>query len=184
MHYRIIILTGVSGCGKDTLLNMVLNEYQNQLTRIITYTTRPKRETDSDKDIYYFISEKEFKNKIKQGFFFEYEITHGHFYGTSNNSINQNDNLISRMDIRGALNVKKHFPNSLVILINTPLKDISERLIKRGESESKIKIRLQTAVRELKSIKNADIVIDNLDNQIDKAYANLKKAIDNFLSIS
>lgn len=184
MKKKIIIICGVSGSGKDTLIKMLLEDSALNLKKVITFSSRPGNRDDDIRDkIYNFISLKKFEKKIQENFFFEHEKTHGYYYGTPRNAFDKPGNYILQIDIRGALNVKKTFPETLIVFIDVPIKQIIGRLKARGESKENIKIRLQTARRELRQKNNANLIINNLNGQINKAYEDLKKTVAKYLSI-
>lgn len=181
---KIVIICGPSTSGKNTIIESFFKDPKYNFKRIVTNTTRPKRVDDLEGKIYNFLSEKEFKNKIENGSLLEYESIHGYLYGTSVDSFTEEGTYLMQSDIRGAINIKKHFPQTLIIFINLPEKQIIARLHKRGETSENIKIRLQTAKNEIKMKDQADIIITNLDGKLNESILNIKKTIDKFLQIS
>lgn len=180
---KIIVICGPSGSGKNTLISALLDDPKYDFQKIVTFTSRPNTRGEVEGKDYYFIGSNEFEEKIKQGFFLEHERTHNYYYGTPKNAFSRLGNYLAHLDIRGGISIRNAHRKSLIIFINTPIKQIINRLQNRSESDAEIKIRLKTAERELKMMDEADVVIDNLDGQIYEAYANLKIAIDKFLSI-
>lgn len=180
---KIVIICGVSGSGKNTMISRLLSESTFNFKKIVTYTTRSRSRPNEIKgEDYHFLSETKFKNLIDNNYFLEYEITHNCYYGTPRNSLTKPGNYLMHLDIRGGISIKKIFPDTLIVFIDTPRDQIISRLKKRRESKESIETRLKTADRELTMMASADVVIINNDGQLDIAYLNLKKAIENFLS--
>ena len=168
---KFIIISGPSGVGKGTIYNKLINELNAWYS--VSTTTRSPREGEIDGVNYFFISRDVFEEKIKNGEFLEYNLYNGNYYGTSKESvlakINQGINVFSEIDVNGAKNIKKLFPDALLIYIAPPsIDDLKERLIGRGtESIDKIEARLKIAEDELKQIDFYDYVVVN--DEIDKA---------------
>jgi len=180
---KIIIICGPSASGKNTIIDSLLNKPEYNFITVVTNTSRPKRPTDVDGKIYNFLSEKEFLSKIKIGFFIEYENTHGYLYGTSRYSFSKPGTYLMQSDIRGALSIKKVYPDILIIFINLPVSQIIKRLEDRGASESSIKTRLETAKREIAMKSKADVIVNNYDGKYKKALDTVQQAIDKYIAI-
>jgi guanylate kinase len=168
MEKRIFILAGPSGSGKNTILKKLLGIKNLNLSRVVTCTARPKREDEEEGVDHFFVSKDEFIEKIDAGDFFEYENVHGHLYGILKSSFKKNKNYLLEIDIRGALSVKKLFPNAKIIFIDSSKKSLILRLQKRGESVDSISTRMKTAEKEWHFIDQADVVIENKDNRVDQ----------------
>lgn len=174
MKGKFIVVSGPSGVGKGTICNRLINELNAWYS--VSTTTRNPRVGEIDGINYFFISRDEFEEKIKNGEFLEYNLYNGNYYGTSKeiviNKINQGINVFSEIDVNGARNIKKIFPDALLIYIAPPsIDDLRERLIGRGtESIDKINERLKIAEEELKQVDFYDYVVvnDDLDKAIDE----------------
>jgi len=166
---NIFILVGPSGSGKNSILKSLLNIKSLNLNRIVTCTARPKRANESEGIDHYFISQREFNKKIEKQELFEFEIVHGHYYGILKSSFDGNKNCILEIDIQGAISVRKSYPQAKIIFINCKKNSLAHRLKDRGQSESEIAIRMKTAENEWHLIDQADIVIENQDNQLKQA---------------
>jgi guanylate kinase len=185
---KLIIFSAPSGAGKTTIVKHLLSIIP-EISFSISCTTRPKRENETDGKDYYFLSEEEFKLKIKNQEFIEYEeVYDGRFYGTLHSEIErlwaQGKQVIFDIDVKGGLNLKNQFKDrALAVFIAPPsLKDLEERLKNRNtENEESLKIRIQKADEELSFAKDFDAVIinDNLERAKNKA-ENLVKS---FLNI-
>ncbi|MCL4131856.1 UNVERIFIED_CONTAM: hypothetical protein GTU68_056512 [Idotea baltica] len=142
--------------------------YPHQLAFSISATTRARRDHEVDKEHYYFLTETEFKAKIEDDLFLEWEeVYKGQFYGTLKSEINrihaQNKTPIFDVDVVGALDIKEIYPDALSVFIRPPSVDIiRERLLKRKtESPEKIKIRLDKAEQELGFSHKFDYILVN-----------------------
>lgn len=178
---RFIVVSGPSGVGKGTICNLLIKELNAQYS--VSYTTRNPREGEVDGVNYNFISMEEFKEGIEKGDFLEYNFYNGNYYGTSKNfvidKINKGVNVFSEIDVNGAKNIKKLFPDALLIYIAPPSMEVlKERLIGRGtESEEMINERLEIADIEMKQTNFYDYVIVNDD--IEMATDQVRRIINN-----
>ena len=167
MKGKFIVISGPSGVGKGTICDRLLKEVNAWYS--VSTTTRSPREGEVDGVNYFFISKDEFKKRIENGEFLEYNIYNDNYYGTSKKTvlekINQGINVFSEIDVNGAHNIKKIFPDALLLYIAPPsIAVLRERLISRGtESEEKINQRLEIAKKELKEIDFYDYVVVNDD---------------------
>ena len=177
---KFIVVSGPSGVGKGTICNILMKEMRAEYS--VSFTTREKRVGEIDGVNYNFISKEEFEKQINDGKFLEYNIYNGNYYGTSKDfvmeKINKGINIFSEIDVNGAKNIKKIFPDALLIYIAPPsIDELRKRLINRGtESIDKIEERLKIAEEELKQVSFYDYVIVN-DN-LDDATNEFRKIID------
>ncbi len=178
---RFIVISGPSGVGKGTICNRLLNDLNAWYS--VSTTTREPREGEVDGVNYYFISKEEFEKKIEDGEFLEYNIYNGNYYGTSKKIVlekmDKGINVFSEIDVNGAHNIKKIFPDALLIYIAPPSMDVlRERLIGRGtESAEKIEERLKIAEKEMQEVAFYDYVVVNDD--LEKATSEVKDIIIN-----
>ena len=183
---NLITISAPSGTGKTTLCKALQNQFPD-LKWSISYTTRTKRNTEQDGIDYYFISENKFKELIDKGYFIEWEKVHGNFYGTSKetvlDTIIKKNILLIEMDVKGALLIKKLYPNNTfsIFIIPPSVNHLRNRLIKRGtDSIERINIRLQRFQKEMEYIDKFDQTLINKDlklakNQLIKIINNIKK---------
>ena len=176
---KFVVISGPSGVGKGTICDVLLKELNAWFS--VSMTTRGIREGEVDGVNYYFIGKEEFEEKIREGNFIEYNIYNGNYYGTPRDKVldklEQGINVFSEIDVNGAKNIKKIFPDSLLIYIAPPSFDIlRERLIRRGtEDLETIEKRLKIAEEELKQIDFYDYVVVNED--LNKAIDEVRKII-------
>jgi len=166
-----VVISGPSGVGKTTITRALL-ERNKDFCYSVSYTTREKRFGEVDGKDYFFVTEEEFKEKIKKNYFFEYAIVHNNYYGTPKNfllgSIRKGKVVILDIDVQGGLNVKKHLKdNSILIYLSPPsFGTLKRRLLKRNlDKEEEILQRLQHAKYELlfKSKYDYRIVNDDVE---------------------
>lgn len=140
----LIILTGKTASGKDTIKLELLKKYSN-LKRVITTTTRVPRKGEENKVDYHFISAGAFRQKIANGDFLEYVSYGGNFYGTEKKELEKmkGQDLIWRIDPSMAGKAKALFPESLIIYITVDDKTVLARLKKRGLPAEEIEKRIQ-----------------------------------------
>ncbi|MDE6432515.1 MAG: guanylate kinase [Opitutales bacterium] len=155
----LFIISGPAGVGKTTVVGTLLSHIPStELQRSITTTTRPPRPDEINGVHYFFISEQEFKDKIRAGDFLEYACVHGHtYYGSSKaevcSKLSQGINLILVIDVQGYVNILENFHDFRIasIFIKPQTMDtLYTRLLNRGtETMPEIKNRLHTAENEL-----------------------------------
>ncbi len=182
---KLIIFSAPSGSGKTTLVHYLLQKPELNLAFSISAASREKRPGEINGKDYYFISPEEFKKKIKENAFVEWEeVYKNNFYGTLKEEVerlrNQGKNIIFDIDVKGGLNIKKQFPeDSLAIFVEPPsVEELIVRLKKRKtETPEKIKIRIDKAEEELKYANQFDVIIlnDDLEKAKKEAYRIVKK---------
>jgi len=181
---KIIVFSAPSGAGKTTIVKEILKSFP-QLVFSISATTRPKRDTETEGTEYYFLSEKEFKKKIENDEFIEWEKFYDYYYGTLKSFITGNieagKQLLLELDVKGALTIKRLYPYAHLIYISPPsLEELVNRLRQRNtESESDFVKRIDRAKMELSLKDQFDYVIENkeLDTAIKEAKGLVKKIL-------
>ncbi|WP_185869381.1 guanylate kinase [Blattabacterium cuenoti] len=166
---KIIILSGPSGSGKTTISHFLLSKIP-ELKFSVSCTNRIIRKNEKHGKDYYFISLETFITKIKESKFAEWEEVYPKlFYGTLKNEIynilNSNKHILFDVDIKGALNLKKKYTNSLSIFITVDsMKILKKRLFYRNsENLHKINIRLNKAKKEMSYAHFFDLILLNTD---------------------
>lgn len=147
MRQPLIVVCGPTAVGKTAVMRRVLKKLP-ELQTGITYTTRAKRTIGKEDKIMHYISVSEFKQKISDKFFLEWSIFNHDYYGTARQTLEKNSSkpLLLNIDIGGAMQIKKRFPWSHLIFIKPEsIRQIEQRLIKRGLSGEALHGRLQEA---------------------------------------
>lgn len=169
-HGLPIVISAPSGGGKSTIADKVLKEIAS-LIRSISCTTRKPRPGEKEGQDYYFLTEDEFKTRIQNNKFIEWAQVHNNYYGTPIDEfkaqLEKGRDVILTIDPQGAKSIRKIFPDGIFIFLVPPTwDDLATRLKKRAsDSESTLKVRLQNAREEIKTIPQYDylVVNDSLD---------------------
>lgn len=183
----ILIFSAPSGSGKSTLVNYLLSQ-RNDLEFSVSCTTRAPRGQEKHGREYYFITNDEFLQRVKNDEFVEYENVYtGTYYGTLKSEIEriegQGHHVVFDVDVKGGINLKKYFGDrALSIFVAPPSVDeLRKRLIGRGtDNEEKINERVAKAAIEMEDRPQFDITIVNDD--LTKAKAELMTQVTAFLS--
>ncbi|MFW6096093.1 MAG: guanylate kinase [Bacteroidota bacterium] len=187
MRGKLIIFSAPSGAGKTSIVKRLLNRDLN-LEFSISACSREKRNSEIHGQDYYFLTVEDFKRKIDNDEFVEWEEVYpNHFYGTLKSEVerirNKGSNLIFDVDVFGGLNLKKLYKeDALAIFVMPPsLQDIEKRLINRSsEEEDKIRLRVAKAEAEINYASHFDKIISNFD--LDEAVNEAEQTIREFLN--
>lgn len=172
----LIVVSGPSGAGKDTIINEVIKRNNINAWVSISMTSRlPRGKEENGKD-YFFVTKEEFEDNIKKGNFLEYAEYNGNYYGTPKHKIdeylNKGIDVILIIEIQGALQIKELIPEALFIFIMPPsMEELKERLIARGtDTNDKIISRFKTAYQEINEVTKYNYVVVNdvLENAVEK----------------
>lgn len=184
---KLIIFSAPSGAGKTTIVKHLLTRNLN-LKFSISATSREKRHIETHGKDYYFLSEIEFQEKVKNDEFLEWEeVYQGTSYGTLKNEVerirNQGKNVIFDVDVVGGLNIKNYYKDdALAIFVMPPsIEELKNRLQNRStETEEKIKTRVAKAEYEIGFAKQFDVILvnDNLENAFRKAEKTIVEFLD------
>lgn len=175
----LIVITGPSGSGKSTLANRMLEEIEN-VEFSVSYTTRPKRESEREGKDYHFVSEEEFKSMIREEKLVEWAVVHGNYYGTPKSElarVTEERTLLLDIDVQGAGQIREKHEEAVFVFILPPLFPVlQKRLETRGQdSPAVIQRRLEVAKKEILQYREFDYVVIN--DELDKAAEELKSII-------
>ncbi|MDY2805209.1 MAG: guanylate kinase [Prevotella sp.] len=186
---RLLIFSAPSGSGKSTIVQWLMKEHPElNMHFSISCTTRAPRGTEQNGVEYFFISPAEFKEKIAQDAFVEYEEVYtDKYYGTLKSQVTEmtenGQNVVFDIDVKGGCNIKRQYGNkALSIFIQPPsIEELRRRLEGRAtDAQEVIEQRLSKASYELTFADKFDIVIVNDD--LEKAKADTLNAINEFLN--
>jgi len=151
---KVIIISGPSGVGKSTICHEVVKHINAFLS--ISVTTRPRGKSEVDGKDYQFVSDEEFQKRIEKGDFLEYARVFGNYYGTPaaevEQALGQGKTVILEIDVQGAREVKKVYPDAVMIFIFPPSQgDLAGRMTDRarGEEGEVARQRLDSASQEI-----------------------------------
>ena len=184
---KMFVFTAPSGAGKTTVVKHLLANYNN-LGFSISATTRTKRAGETDGVDYYFLTAEEFKKKIVQNEFVEWEeVYENQFYGTLKSEVeriwNEGKILVFDIDVRGATNIKKFFGDQcMAVFIRPPSFEVlKQRLIDRNtENEAALKKRIDKVIKELTYEPNFDLVLVN--DQLDVTLREAETIVNVFIN--
>jgi guanylate kinase len=168
----LVVISAPSGTGKGTLLG-VLEKINPNVRFSISATTRKPRKGEKDGKNYFFKTEEEFNEMIKSGELIEWVEYCGNYYGTPKKhitcSLEQGYDVILEIEVEGAVKIKEHYPDCVLIFVLPPsFAELKNRIEKRGtECPDSIRRRTEKAKEEIKHIKSYDYVVINED--IEKA---------------
>ncbi|MHC4558650.1 MAG: guanylate kinase [Planctomycetota bacterium] len=151
---KIVIVSGPSGVGKSTICEEVIKRLDDVYLSV-SVTTRPRSEAEVDGQDYWFISEKEFQERINKGLLLEHAEVFGHFYGTPKDKVDEalqaGKVAILEIDVQGAKQASAIFPDAIMIFILPPsAKTLKERIDRRGRGAAEaVEERLGEASAEI-----------------------------------
>jgi guanylate kinase len=163
---NLFVVAAPSGTGKSSLVNALL-ELDSHLAVSVSHTTRAPRGQEQQGREYHFIDEARFRGMVERGEFFEWAQVHGNLYGTSRVAIEDRlksgQDIVLEIDWQGALQIKKLFPDAVLIFILPPnWQELLQRLQRRGEDGAEvIEQRMANARIEVAQARHFDFVIIN-----------------------
>jgi guanylate kinase len=187
MTGKMTIFSAPSGAGKTTIVKHLLSELSN-LSFSISATSRPKREGEIHQKDYYFLTVDDFKNKLENNHFVEWEeVYENRFYGTLKSEVERiwdsEKHVIFDVDVQGGINIKKMYKEkALAIFVQPPsIEDLKKRLSDRStDSEEDIKIRVAKAEYEMTFANQFDYILVNDD--LEKAKEEAIELVQKFLN--
>ena len=181
----LVILSGVSGSGKDTIKKELIKRMEN-VESLPSYTSREQRPGEIEGQAYVYVSKQQFEEMIKNGDFYEYDIHHDNYYGTSrkllNEKINNGKIIIKDIDVNGTEHLKELLGKDtkiVTIFLRVPKKELKRRLEQRDEKPSpqEVILRLNRFDYEESKISLYDYVIKN--NNLEKTVQIIMTIIEN-----
>ena len=163
----VFVVTGPSGAGKGTLIQLVLPRFP-ALEVAVSATTRAQRPGEENGRHYWFLTREEFDRRIEAGEFLEWVDYVGNRYGTLNSEVDRLRALgkapLLELETEGALRVKRRVENAVTIFVTAPVEELERRLQERAtESSGVIEERIEWAHRQLEERNEFDYVVENDD---------------------
>lgn len=181
----IIVISGPSGVGKSTICKQLMKRLDNVYLSVST-TTREKKSGEQHETEYFFVSRDEFKKQINAGNFLEYAEVFGNLYGTPKDrleeALNAGKIVLLEIDVQGAQQVKKRYPQAKLIFIMPPEhRELKNRIAGRGRDDKKdAEKRLSAASLEIAAgWQHYDFIVinDKLEHAVEEVEQIIKKAI-------
>ena len=180
MHDKglVVVLSGFSGAGKGTIMKHLLEAHPQDYNLSISATTRGMRAGEKEGREYFFKTKEEFEEMIEKGELLEYATFNGNSYGTPRAYVEQlidrRKDVILEIDTHGALQVKKMYPDALLLFTMPPsAEELKNRLVGRGtETEDVIAQRLAISNSEAEIMDSSDYLIinDTLEKAVDQVH--------------
>lgn len=180
-HGQLIVISGPSGAGKDTIINKVVEDEKN-IWISVSATSRQIRPGEKEGVNYFYFSKEEFEEKIKNNYFLEYAKYAENYYGTPKEKIieklEKGIDVVLVIEIQGAMKIKELVPEAIFIFIMPPSeKELLKRLKNRKtEDKNKIIERFNIAYKEINEVTKYNYVVvnDKLDEAVEKVKAIIK----------
>ena len=180
---RLIVLSAPSGSGKTTIAKAILRKYPEMLFSV-SATTRPMRSGEVEGRDYFFLTREAFEARVRKGDLAEYEEIYGNYYGTLKSEV---DRVLKRggimlfdVDVKGALSIKRIYPNDAVLIFITPpsVEALKQRLRgRKTEDEATIKRRLDRVTMEMEMGNQFDhrVLNDRVEKAVDEVDAIVRR---------
>jgi len=180
---QVIVLSGPSGVGKDTVLHK-LRLIDQSRHYVVTVTTRQPRAGEENGVAYHFLSDSEFQKMLQEGELIEWAKVYDNWYGVPKQEVRKGllngQDVIIKVDIQGAATIKKLIPQAILICITSPShEELLRRLYERGtESDKELHLRTETAKEELSNLSIFDHIVINHRNQVDATVSEINAIIE------
>jgi guanylate kinase len=173
----LVVISGTSGAGKDSVARALVGRmgaagYPAHF--VVTMTTRPKRENETEGVDYIFVSRDEFERMIEQGKLLEYAVVYDQYKGIPRqqalDAMASGRDVVMRLDVQGAATIRQMAPGAVLIFITASSeRELADRLRRRRtEGEAQLRLRLETARREMEHMNEFDYVIRNVDGKLEE----------------
>lgn len=184
---KVIIFSAPSGSGKSTIISRLMQNDELRMAFSVSCTSRPPRGTEQHGVEYFFLTPEEFRTRIDNGDFLEYEeVYKDRYYGTLKEQVERQlengDNVVLDVDVKGGCNIKNHYGDkALSVFIQPPsVEELRNRLVWRGtDAPEVIEDRIARAEYELTFASCFDRVVVNAD--LEKAVSEAYDVVKNFI---
>ena len=179
---RVFVISGPSGVGKDTVIELMRPLYPNAYFAV-TATTRPRRPGEIDGIHYYFLDTSTFLARQAEGEFLESAVVYGHHYGVPRSpirtAIGRGEDVFIKVDVQGAASIRQLVPDAVMIfLLPESMSTLLQRLRSRKTDDPEALMnRFSTASRELASAQEFDYVIFNESEQVERTLESINAIV-------
>ena len=183
----LLVLSGPSGAGKDTVMLKLLNKFP-KMQKLVTTNSRPRREDEKDGFDYHFVYREEFEKLIAEEAFFEWVEYRGHYRGGQKKHVKEalesGSDVIWRIDVRGVKNirekVKEQFPHSAFVLLAVEdMKTLEKRMIEReSETGDELKWSMDIAEWEQRQWNDFDYIVSNENGDLNKTVEKVARIVE------
>lgn len=183
-HPLLIVISGPSGVGKDTIARRLINRRPDNFYFVVTATTRPPRAGEVHGRDYFFLSSDEFARMIEANELLEYAIVYNDYKGIPKQQIRDalasGKDVIMRVDVQGASTIKKLVPNALLIFLTAKSeKELVQRLRERkSETAEGLNLRIATARQEMKRVREFGYCVINAESEQETAVEQILSIIE------
>ena len=183
----LVIISSPSGGGKDSVIRALLKHFPNS-ARLVTTASRPPRPGNREGADYYFISKKEFEEKISRGDFVEHNLYADNYYGTQKRHLDENlqkyDLVLTQIEVNGKHNFDKAgIPHLSIFLLPENLEVLRQRILNRGGITPKVmEERLRIAKKEIEDSKDYNFQIVNFEGKLPETTDKIAKIIKDHLT--
>ncbi|HSM55977.1 MAG TPA: guanylate kinase [Candidatus Sulfomarinibacteraceae bacterium] len=166
-HPLLIVISGPSGVGKDTIARRLINRRPDSFYFVVTATTRPPRPNEVDGRDYFFVSNDEFARMIDEDELLEYALVYNDYKGVPKQQIRDaltsNKDVIMRVDPQGAATIRRLIPNAVTVFLTAESEEamITRLRERKSETPEGLRLRMATARQEMKRIDEFDYCVVN-----------------------
>ena len=178
----LIVISGYSGVGKDTVIKR-MKEMGHPFHFVVTATSRPPRQGEVPGVDYYFLSEQEFEATLRCGEFLEHAMVYGEHKGVPKSQVREamasGQDVIMRLDVQGAATIRQMVPDALLVFLSTASEEelVGRLRARRTETEQSLRRRLTKIEEEAKQMSLFDYVVINRDGKLDDTVAQIQAII-------
>jgi guanylate kinase len=168
-----IVISGPSGVGKDALINE-MKKHNVPFHFVVTATTRPIRQNETDGVDYIFVSLAEFADMINKNELLEHAVVYGDYKGIPKQQVRDamasGKDVIMRIDVQGAATIRRIIPNAIFIFLTAESEESLEKRLRerKTEADDQLKLRIATARQEMKRVNEFDYLVVNNDCQLEE----------------
>ena len=181
---KLIVISGPSGVGKDTIARRLIDSNPEQFYFVVTATTRPARSGETHGFDYFFYSTDEFAQMIENNELLEYAVVYNDYKGIPKQQIrdalNSGRDVIMRVDVQGAATIRKLIPNAISVFLTTESESELVRRLRERKSETAegLNLRIATARQEMKRIQEFDYWVINSEGKQARAVREILSIIE------